>query len=290
MGFTSRPRFTWQLRTRSLALGERTLLMGIVNVTPDSFSDGGAFLSIPLAVDRALALLDQGADVLDLGGESTRPNATPVPPAQEQERVLPVLAALLRARPDAIVSIDTHHAITARKAVELGAEIVNDVSGLRWDSGMAQTLADLQPGVVLMHTRGHPQEWSGLPALQTKEVLPLVLSGLRESLSVARVHGIPDMRIVLDPGFGFGKRGDENFVLHAKFERLHTLGFPLLAGTSRKRFLNAGLVDVDDGFRRLATTASNVASTLAGAHLLRVHDVASAHAAASVADAILRAG
>jgi dihydropteroate synthase len=290
MAFQPRPRFLWQLRTRSLALGERTLLMGILNVTPDSFSDGGAFLSVPHAVDRALALLDQGADILDLGGESTRPNAMPLRPEEEQERLLPALAAVLSARPDAIVSVDTYHAGTARRAVEMGAEIVNDVSGLHWDPEMAGVVADLQPGVVLMHARGRPRDWAALPALLPQEVLPLVLSGLRESVAVARAIGIASSRIVLDPGFGFGKRGDQNFVLHAALHQMHALGFPVLVGSSRKRFLAAGLANAGDESRLSATTASNVAAILEGAHLLRVHDVVAAHSAASVADAILKAG
>jgi dihydropteroate synthase len=303
MPFASRPRFAWKLRTRTLELGLRTLLMGILNVTPDSFSDGNLFLAPDRALQHALTLLDQGADILDLGGESTRPSALPLSPEQEQQRILPVLSAILAARPDAIVSVDTYHAATARLAVEHGAEIINDVSGLHWDPDMARTLAELRPGAVLMHTRGRPPEWSSLPPLQPEEVVPLILHGLSgfhgldQTLARAAAGGLSRHNIVLDPGFGFGKRGDENFALHAGFARLQTLGLPLLAGTSRKRFLTAHLdkparepnSQLDSEARLAASTASNVASILAGAHLLRVHDIPAARAAVAVADAILAA-
>jgi dihydropteroate synthase len=283
-----RPHFDWRLRTRTLALGERTLLMGILNVTPDSFSDGGRFTEPRAAFDQALRLLDEGADILDLGGESTRPNAVPISATEEQDRVLPVIAAILAARPEAILSVDTYHAATAQATLKAGAEIVNDVSGLTWDSGMAAVLAAAQPGAVLMHTRGTPQEWPSLPPLKREAVLPLVLDGLAQMLALARNAGICEETIVLDPGFGFGKLGAENVVMLAGFGQLHALGRPLLAGISRKRFLTAGLGNPDDQARRHATTGANAAAILAGAHLLRVHDVAATHAAASVADAILR--
>ena len=156
MPFTVRPHFDWRLRTRILALGPRTLIMGILNATPDSFSDGGQFLDPRAALTHALQMLDDGADILDLGGESTRPNSTPVTPAEEQSRVLPILRAILAARPNAILSIDTYHAETARLAIEAGAEIVNDVSGFLWDDAMAATCAVLKCGAILMHTRGRP--------------------------------------------------------------------------------------------------------------------------------------
>src|ERR1019366_3309514 len=227
MPFAVRLRFDWRLRTRSLALGERTLLMGILNVTPDSFSDGGRFLSPQAALSHALQMLDDGADILDLGGESTRPNSVPIAPADEQARVLPVLRAILAARPDAIVSIDTYHAVTARLAVEAGAEIVNDVSGHLWDPHMAQTCASLQCGAILMHTRGRPQEWRTLPALAPDEVVPLVLRDLEARAGAALAAGIARASIVLDPGFGFGKAFEENFPLLAGLETLQSLGFPL---------------------------------------------------------------
>jgi dihydropteroate synthase len=287
MAFSSRPRFTWRLKTRSLPLGRRTLLMGILNVTPDSFSDGNRYFSVGAAVDHALRLLDEGADLIDIGGESTRPNAAPVSSAEEQERILPVLIGILRARPDAILSIDTYHAATAERGLEAGAEVVNDVSGLIWDPAMARVIARHQPGAILMHTRGVPRGWNALPPLPHADVLPMVIAGLAHTLSLARAALIAPASIVLDPGFGFGKMGDENFTLLAHFAELHQFKLPLLAGISRKRFLTAYLPDADPDVRLQATTAANVAAILSGAHILRVHDVHEARTAASVADSIL---
>jgi dihydropteroate synthase len=295
MSFSIRAHFDWRLRTRTLALGPRTLLMGILNATPDSFSDGGRFLDPRAALTHALEMLDDGADILDLGGESTRPNATPVTPHEEQARVLPILRAILAARPAAIVSIDTCHAETARLAVEAGAEIVNDVSGLLWDEAMAATCATLNCGIVLMHTRGRPHEWRTLPALAPAEVLPLILRELNERAHAALAAGIAREAIVLDPGFGFGKAFDENIPLLARLDALHALGFPLLVGLSRKGFLRRTLPQAEstqaeptDALQH-ASLAANTAAILAGAHLLRVHDVRPSRHAADLADRILTA-
>lgn len=287
MAFATRSQFVWTLRTRSLTLGEHTLLMGILNVTPDSFSDGGLFLAHDAAVEHGLTLLEEGADLLDIGGESTRPGAAPVSAEEEQARILPVLRALLEARPDALISVDTYHAATATLALEAGAEIINDVSGLLWDPGMAEVLAAGRPGAVLMHTRGAPRLWSGLPALPHDQILPLVFSGLAHSVQLAEAAGIDRASLVLDPGFGFGKRGEENFILLAGMAELQQFHLPLLAGISRKRFLTAHLTQPGDQDRRDATLAANVAAVLAGAHILRVHDIAAARAATAIADALL---
>ena len=305
MPFAVRPRFDWRLRTRSLALGERTLLMGILNVTPDSFSDGGRFLSPQAALSHALQMLDDGADILDLGGESTRPNSVPIAPAQEQARVLPVLRAILAARPDAILSIDTYHAETARLAVEAGAEIVNDVSGHLWDPAMSATCAALGCGAILMHTRGRPNQWRTQPALAPGEVMPLVLGDLHARTHAALAAGVARDSIVLDPGFGFGKILDENYPLLAHLDAFHALGFPILAGLSRKSFLtgavaatllssrSAPLLSSRSAAEGSAsstpdpTTIANTAAILAGAHILRVHDVSPARAAADLADRLL---
>ncbi len=286
MSFT-RPKFVWQLKSRTLPLGERTLLMGIVNITPDSFSDGGQFFTPQAAVDQALRLLEQGADILDLGAESTRPNASPITSEEERKRLLPVLRGVLHASPQAIVSVDTYHAATAEAAVAEGAEIVNDVSGLLWDERMAAMLAEHRPGAVLMHTRGRPSEWASLPALEPDEVLPLVRDGLMRTLALASAAGVSKETIVLDPGFGFGKIGLANFALLARLGDLQKLACPILSGTSRKRFLTAHLENPTIEERREATSASNVAAILAGAHIVRVHDVAAARLAAAVADRIL---
>jgi len=282
-----RPQYIWQLRTRALALGQRTLLMGILNVTPDSFSDGGSYLAHDKALNHALRLLDDGADLLDVGGESTRPGAEPVSAEEEQARILPVLRSVLKARPEAMVSVDSYHAETAMLAIESGAEIINDVSGLLWDPKMAEVLSAGRPGAVLMHTRGVPRQWSGLPALPHDQVMPLVVSGLARTLHLAGTAGMNRASIVLDPGFGFGKRGDENFMLLAQLAQLHQFHLPLLAGLSRKRFLTEHLASPTPQDRRDATLAANVAAILAGAHVLRVHDIPSTRTASAVADALL---
>jgi len=289
-----RPHFTWQLRSRTLELGPRTLIMGVLNVTPDSFSDGGRFFEPKAAIEHGLELLDEGADILDIGGESTRPGARAVSgqPAvsagEELRRVLPVIEELLRRRPQAIVSIDTYKASVARAAVEAGAEIANDISGLRWDAEMASTLAGLKCGVVLMHMRGRPAEWRTLPPLD--DPVGLVSRELREGVAAAIAAGIARERIVLDPGFGFGKSFDENYPLLAHFDKLHQLGFPLLAGVSRKSFIGRTLAsngsDAPPQERLYGSLAAMTATILKGAHIVRVHDVKAAAQAAKIADAI----
>jgi len=303
MPFTPRSHHLWHLRTRTLSLGQKTLIMGILNVTPDSFSDGGHFYSPQHAPEHALTqalkLLDEGADILDIGGESTRPNATPLTAEEEQSRILPVIESLLQQRPQTILSIDTFHASTARRAIEAGAEIVNDVSGHLWDPEMSTTCAQLNCAAILMHTRGQPQDWPKLPPLAPSEILPLVLTGLAQRIEAATVAGIPRNKIVLDPGFGFGKRLDENYPLLAHFDQLRQLNLPLLAGVSRKGFLahtlaqhpalstllNGATPSMED--RLHATTAANVAAILGGAHIIRTHDVRPAAEAAAIADRIV---
>jgi dihydropteroate synthase len=305
MPFAIRPRFDWRLRTRSLPLGEHTILMGILNVTPDSFSDGGHFYSPQnapqRALDQALKMLDEGAHLLDIGGESTRPNATPLTPEEEQSRILPVIESILQHRPEAILSIDTFHASTARLAIEAGAEIVNDVSGHLWDAAMSATCAMLGCGAILMHARGHPSDWPNLPALPPDEILPLVLTRLAERLEAAMAAGVPRNKIVLDPGLGFGKRLDENYPLLANLDQLHRFHLPILIGASRKSFLGHTLAHTPNlaailnevppptNTRLHATTAANVAAILSGAHILRVHDARPAAESAAIADRILAA-
>jgi len=298
MGFVRRGRFDWRLRTQGLALGERTQIMAIVNLTTDSFSgDGLAEAGMEASVAAALAALDLGADIVDLGAESTRPGAEAASTEEEQGRLLPVLEALLKERPGAIVSMDTYHANTARVAAAAGAEIVNDVSGLLWDEGMAAAVAASGCGLVLMHTRGRSKEWRTQPALEPREVVvPVVMGGLRKQLAVALGAGVPREKIVLDPGFGFGKLGGENFVLLAGMDRLRELRYPVLAGVSRKGFLGEAVRELQlpdmpvSEARLMATVAGNVAAVLQGAHVLRVHDVQAAREAAVVADEVLKSG
>jgi dihydropteroate synthase len=321
-GYPVRKTFHWKLRSRSLELGSRTLIMGVVNITPDSFSDGGSFLSPQAAVAHALRLLDQGADILDLGAESTRPGTigpgtirsrtvghgsslvphpaehepdrpqASVSSTEEQARLLPVLEAILKARPEAIVSIDTYKAETAHAALAANAEIINDVSGFAWDPDLARVCARAGCGIVLMHTRGLPAEWKSQPALGSEALVAAVRAGLQTSLRAALAAGIRTEAIVLDPGYGFGKRGDENFLLLARQRELLALGRPLLAGLSRKSFLGQALAPLRSGktapvdARETASIAALVAAILHGASIVRTHQVASAAEAALIADAI----
>jgi dihydropteroate synthase len=289
--------FQWNLGSRVLELGRRTLIMGVVNVTPDSFSDGGLYIDAEKAVVRAEELLNEGASIIDVGGESTRPGARePVPEEEEQRRVLPVIRDLKRRRPDAVVSVDTYKASVARAAVELGAEIVNDVSGFRWDSKMAKTLAELKVGGVLMHTRGRPEEWRELPPIG--DPVLIVKRDLRQWAEAATLAGVKRDHLVLDPGFGFGKRFEENYPLLAHFGELQAMGFPLLAGVSRKSFIGRMLSvpgkdkdkDADVGERLYGTLAAETALILKGAHIIRTHDVQFAVQAARVADALVASG
>jgi dihydropteroate synthase len=301
-----RPAFHWRLGTRTLELGKRTLIMGVVNVTPDSFSDGGLFLDPDSAVEQAGRLLAEGADIIDVGGESTRPGAhvdartsrdmalpqAAIAVSREEEirRVIPVISRLKKCTP-AVVSVDTYKAAVASAAVDAGAEIVNDVSGFRWDPEMIPTLRGLKCGAVLMHMRGRPDQWRSLPP--PAEIVQLVKGELQEWAEKAVLAGIERQRIVLDPGFGFGKNFEENYPLLARFGELHSAGFPLLAGTSRKSFIGKILGQegkpVPAGERLYGTLASQTALILQGAHVIRTHDVRQAVDAARVADAILEA-
>jgi len=289
-----RPGFLWRLRTRALELGTRTLVMGILNVTPDSFSDGGKFLARDHAVAHALKMLDDGADLLDIGGESTRPG-TPVvesgiPAAEELLRIMPVIEDVLRERPGAILSVDTYKAEVARAAVNAGCEIVNDVSALRWDPQMAATVVELACGVVLMHTRGRPQEWRDLPP--SADIVAEVKADLRSYAQSALAQGIAKDQIMLDVGIGFGKKFEQNYPLLAGLDQLQDLGFPLLVGTSRKSFIGSTLAvngkDAPPDQRLYGSLAAMTASILNGAHMVRVHDVKAGVEAVKIADEVLR--
>lgn len=287
-----RPVFTWNLGSRSLELGKRTLVMGIVNVTPDSFSDGGEHLTPEAAVAHALKLLDEGADIIDIGGESTRPGArvgaeNPAVSAEEElERVLPVITTLEKARPSAIISIDTYKSVVARTAVGAGAEIVNDVSGLQWDPAMKSTLAGLSCGVVLMHSRGRPDEWRSLPAVP--DMVMLTKKELRQRSDAAVAAGIKRDRIVIDPGFGFGKRLEENYPLLRRLSEFQELRFPLLAGVSRKSFIGRALShggkDAEIAGRQFGSLGGEIVLAMKGAHMIRTHNVRSCVEALKVAD------
>ena len=292
----------WKLRTRSLEPGRRTLVMGVINITPDSFSDGGLFLVPEAAVARALQLLDEGADLLDLGAESTRPGseagnaaAAAVSTNEEQARLLPVIEGILAAMPGAILSADTYKSATARAALAAGVEIINDVSGFCWDKTMPSVCAQSACGVVLMHTRGRPDQWRAQEKLPADVLIETIRAGLSASYEIATRAGIAPEAIVLDPGYGFGKKFDENYTLLAHQAELLALTRPLLAGISRKSFLGHTLAPLFGGTqapieaRQTAGIAALVAAILHGASIVRVHDVRSAAEAAHIADAILAA-
>jgi dihydropteroate synthase len=276
--------------------------MGVLNITPDSFSDGGLFLSPKDALAHGLRLLDEGADILDIGGESTRPGAIAITAEEELARILPTLAALRRARPAALLSIDTTKAAVARAAVAQGADIVNDVSGFLWDDAMPQACAELECGVIVMHTRGRPDLWRLLPDLRRKAVLPLVREGLSTSLQMGLDAGIRRQAMAIDPGFGFGKRGDENYWLLADLPALSPLNRPIAVGLSRKSFLGHTLEQIPPPpshteqsapapppARAIASVTAATAAILAGAHIVRAHDVRPTVEAAAIADALLHA-
>src|SRR3984885_661594 len=310
--------FQWKIGGRVLELGRRTLIMGIVNVTPDSFSDGGLFVDASKAVAHAERLLDEGASLIDIGGEATRRGtpvadsgdvpatadaqstsmssspspAAPISEEEERKRILPVIRDLKKLRPQAVISVDTYKASVARAAVEEGAEVVNDISGFRWDPKMAKTLAELKVGAVLMHTRGRPEEWRTL--LPIGDPVLLVKRDLRQWAEAATLAGIKRDYLVLDPGFGFGKRFEENYPLLAHFGELQQMGFPLLAGVSRKSFIGRALArdgnDAPVEKRHYGPLAAEATLILKGAHIIRTHDVRLASEAARLVDAIVASG
>ena len=265
---------------RQLTLGPAGLLMAIINVTPDSFSDGGLNLRTTDAVDNALRAIDEGAVIVDIGGESTRPNAAEVTAEEEQARVLPVIEALA-SHTDAILSIDTYRASTAERAIAAGAHVINDVHGLQRDPDLASIAAATGAGLCIMHT--------GRGRRKLPDVIEDQFAFLGQSLDIAKAAGVKPETIVLDPGFGFNKETPaENLALLARFAELHALGYPLLAGTSRKRFLGA-ITGRDAADRDVATAATTALLRKMGAAIFRVHNVAINRDALAVTDAILKA-
>jgi dihydropteroate synthase len=279
--------FRLKLPSRTLLLGERTLVMGVLNATPDSFSDGGKFLEPEPATEQALAMECAGADLLDVGGESTRPGSYETPAAEELDRILPVLEAL-RGRFKIPISVDTRRAAVAELALRAGAEILNDISGLRSDPRMAAVAARYRVPLILMHMRGEPRTMQAGPF--ARDIVKDVMQGLRNSVTMARKAGVAKSQIILDPGIGFGKSFAQNYELLQKLPELAKLGYPLLVGTSRKGFLGATLAR--DGKpappeqRIWGSAATVTASILNGAHIVRVHDVAEMVQVARVADCI----
>ena len=283
-----RKRFLLELASRTLTLGERTLVMGVLNITPDSFSDGGRFFTAKKAVQAALQIEEAGADLLDIGAESTRPGSGGISAAEELARLLPVLQEL-RGRLKIPISLDTQKSAVAELAIGAGVEMLNDISGLRNDRRLAEVAARHKVPIVLMHMRGTPRTMQKQPF--AKNVLQDVAKGLRRSVALARRAGVHDWQIILDPGIGFGKSYSQNYELLAHLRQLVKLGYPLLVGTSRKGFLGATLardgkaLPTDE--RIWGTAASVAASILNGAHIVRVHDVEEMAQVARVADAVV---
>lgn len=283
----SRRRFTLPLPGGgSLALGDRTLIMGVVNVTPDSFSDGGRLVDPASAIDAGARMADEGADLIDVGGESTRPGAEPLDEAEERRRVLPVIEGLV-GRLRIPVSVDTYKASTAAAALAAGASLVNDVSGLRYEPALADVVVRHGAAIVLMHTRGRSRQMYDQATYH--DVIAEVLDELRESMVFATTAGIAAERIILDPGLGFAKNAAQSCEALARFDEFAELGRPLLAGPSRKSFLTKPLGgSLPPSERDWGTAAAVTAAVLAGAHILRVHSVREMLQVVRVADEIRR--
>ena len=275
----------WKLARRTLQLGERTLVMGILNVTPDSFSDGGLFLSPHDAVARAQEMVADGVDIIDIGGESTRPGAAPVSADEEARRVLPVIEALA-GKVTVPVSVDTTKAEVARAALDAGAEIINDISGLRFDPRLADEVGQTRAGIVLMHSRGTLETMHRLAPVA--DIMTDVVSVLRLSIAEAERRGVQRSSIAVDPGIGFSKSAAQNIELLARLDVLvrEFAEFPVLIGTSRKRFIGELLGDAPVSGRVHGTMATVTAAVLCGAHIVRVHDVRAAVETVRIADAL----
>jgi dihydropteroate synthase len=285
-----RHRFKLRLHSRTLILGERTLIMGVLNVTPDSFSDGGRYLDSGAAVARALELERDGADIVDIGGESTRPGAETIHVEEEIRRIVPVIG-VLRGKLRVPMSVDTRRAEVAEAALAAGAEILNDVSGLRMDPRLGEVARRARAPLILMHMRGTLQTMQRGPF--ARDVIRDVMSGLREAITRAKREGLAKSQLLLDPGIGFGKKHEQNFEILARLPEFARLGCPIVIGTSRKAFLGKAFVKLGEPAaptdeRLLGTAATVTASILGGAHVVRVHDVAEMAGVARIADAINR--
>ena len=280
----------WQIRDRVLPIGERTLIMGILNVTPDSFSDGGQFLNLDTALAQAEQMIAEGADIIDIGGESTRPGGEPVSAEDEIKRVVPVIEALA-SRTDVPISVDTTKSEVARAALDAGAAIVNDISALRFDFYVADAVARAGAGLVLMHSRGTPATMHRLPPVA--DIMHDVTHSLRASINMAERRGVKRESIVIDPGIGFGKSQEQNLELIAKLDQLIAAfpDYPLLVGTSRKSFIGRILADASGTpapaeDRLYGTLATITIAVLKGAHIVRVHDVKATVETIRVAESI----
>lgn len=281
----------WHIRDRLLPVGNRTLVMGILNVTPDSFSDGGEFFLLDQAIAHAEQMINEGADIIDVGGESTRPGSAAIVSAEEEiQRVIPVIEQLVK-RTSTPVSIDTTKASVARAALDAGAAIVNDISALRFEPELANEVAKVGAGLVLMHSLGTPGSLHNQPPVEN--IIEEVTSSLRRSIGIAEQRGVKRESIVIDPGIGFGKTQEQNIELIAKLDQIIAAfpDFPLLIGTSRKSFIGRILADADGNpapadERLHGTIATITAAVLKGAQIVRVHDVKAAAQTVRLVDAV----
>jgi dihydropteroate synthase len=273
--------FYWKLKSREIALGERTVILGVLNVTPDSFTDGGKYQEPDRAYARALELEEQGADIIDVGAESTRPGSKPISAEEELRRLIPVLKRLA-GKLTIPVSVDTYKAEVAERALDHGAEIINDPSGLTLDPQLAKTTSNRDAGLILNHMRGRPETWAKLPSL--RDVMGTIGRELEATVNRARHAGVERTRIVIDPGIGFGKRKEQNSQLLADLPQLARLELPIMTGPSHKSFL----AHSSDRETEFATAAAVAASVLNGAHMVRVHQVPEMRAVTDVVDEILR--
>jgi dihydropteroate synthase len=277
-----RKRFEWKIREKTLQLGERTLIVGVLNITPDSFSDGGKYLDPDRAFAHAIDLEEQGADIIDIGAESTRPGAVRISEAEELRRLVPVLKRLHN-KLTIPLSVDTYKSAVAQKALDLGADIINDPSALTFDPDLARTVGQANAGLILNHMRGSPETWLKLPPL--KDAMQVILKELDAAVHRAMRAGLDRKQIVIDPGLGFGKRKEQNAEILGQLETLARLEMPIMTGPSRKHFLAR---ESQEG-TEFATAAAVAACVLKGSHLVRVHDVKAMKPVVEVADEILRA-
>jgi dihydropteroate synthase len=281
----ARRRFVLRCREGDLRLGARTLVMGVLNVTPDSFSDGGLFLEPEAAIEHGLRMAKEGADIIDVGGESSRPGSDPIPLDEEIRRIIPVIKGLA-ARLQIPISVDTYKAHVAEQAVEVGAQIINDISGLRFDSQMPAVAARYDTPLIIMHIKGAPKTMQQDPSYA--DVMGEVVTYLREGIERLERAGADPEQVIVDPGIGFGKRIEDNLVILSRLDDLNILERPLLIGTSRKSFIGA-VLDVEVDQRMVGSLATVAVSVLKGAHIVRVHDVAPVRQAVDMVDAIINA-
>jgi dihydropteroate synthase len=281
----SRRSFVLRCRSGDLRLGERTLIMGVLNVTPDSFSDGGLYLEPQMAIEHGLRMAEEGADIIDVGGESSRPGSDPAPLDEELKRVIPVIEGLA-SRLEIPLSVDTYKSQVAERAIEAGAQMINDISGLRFDPQVPAVAARFDTPLIIMHIKGSPKTMQQNPSYE--DLMGEIIAYLREGMEKAERGGVDPHQVIVDPGIGFGKRVQDNLVIINRLDELNTLGRPLLIGTSRKSFIGA-LLGAEVHQRGVGTLATVAVSVLKGAHIVRVHDVAPMKQAVDMVDAIINA-